>query len=66
MQNNDYEKKINMYDREEVRELCGILNCTPYDLYVAYRKVGDSLNEVKVYIKKEYSKNFERSIYRNV
>ncbi len=58
MQNFHEDKKINMFDRTEVRKLCGEFKCTPYDLYVAYRKMGDSYKSVRNYIEKVYSKNY--------
>ncbi|MBU4486658.1 MAG: DUF3606 domain-containing protein [Candidatus Delongbacteria bacterium] len=46
-------KKVNIYNLKEVREWCTYLNCTPYDLFVAYKKVGDSVTDLKSYIECE-------------
>jgi|GEM_PF-6566416 len=44
------EKKVDMFNFEEVRKCCDFLNCTPYELFIAYKAVGNSVNDIKKYI----------------
>jgi len=35
------DKSVDMFNIEEVRQWCDFLNCTPYELFIAYKAVGN-------------------------
>ena len=49
------DKSVDMFNIEEVRQWCDFLNCTPYELFIAYKAVGNSANDIKNYIESKVS-----------
>jgi hypothetical protein len=58
MQHHNLSKKksvnINIYNLFEVKQWCLDLECTPYDLFIAFKKVGTSAIKIQEYFKKQF------------
>lgn len=47
-------KNINIYNLFEVKQWCLDLEVTPYDLFIAFKKVGTSSVKIKEYFNKNH------------
>ena len=58
----NYAKNVNIdiYNLDEVKKWCIDLECTPYDLFIAFKKVGASSIKIKECLKTNELRMFKK------